>query len=94
MPEAAFANVMLWNLHLQTLDYNNRQISLNKKQLKYDNDETKEYQILLSPKKPKNIKNWLDTENRLSGSIFYRFLLSEGHVETPIAKVVKLSDYV
>jgi hypothetical protein len=37
------------------------------------------------------LPNWIDTEGRQSGSIFWRFFLPEGTIETPQTEVVKLS---
>ena len=36
--------------------------------------------------------NWLDTEGRGFGLVFWRFFLPEEAVETPHASVVKLAD--
>jgi hypothetical protein len=38
------------------------------------------------------IPNWLDTEGRPFGMVFWRFFLAEGPVETPQAKVVPFAE--
>jgi hypothetical protein len=38
------------------------------------------------------VANWIDTEGRGFGMVFWRFFLPEEEVETPQATVVKLAD--
>jgi hypothetical protein len=38
------------------------------------------------------VPNWLDTEGRPFGLVFWRYMLPEGEIETPRAEVVKLGD--
>ena len=38
LPHCEFVNVMLWNVHMQTLEYRFRQCSLNETQMKLDGD--------------------------------------------------------
>jgi hypothetical protein len=38
------------------------------------------------------VANWIDTEGKPFGMVFWRFFLPEGEVETPQATVVKLAD--
>jgi hypothetical protein len=74
MPECAFANVMLWNRHMQTLDYCTRQSSLNQAQIALEPDGS--YRIVVASQNP-GVSNWLDTEGHRQGSIFWRYLLAE-----------------
>ena len=37
------------------------------------------------------VPNWLDTEGRPFGMVYWRFLLPEGEIETPRAEVVELA---
>jgi len=83
------ANVSLWNRHLQTYDYAHRQVSLNRAQTKTDADGT--FTIVLAHRDP-GVPNWLDTEGRPFGLVFWRYFLPEGDIDTPQAKVVKLAD--
>jgi hypothetical protein len=74
LPVCGFANVMLWNRHMQTLDYRNRRSSLNMSQIALEPDGT--YRIVISHVDP-GVPNWLDCEGHRTGSIFWRFLLPE-----------------
>jgi hypothetical protein len=49
------------------------------------------FRMVLAHEDP-GVPNWLDTEGRPSGQLFWRFFLPEGAVETPQARVVKLSE--
>ncbi|MGI9289182.1 MAG: DUF1214 domain-containing protein [Pseudomonadales bacterium] len=84
-PVCRFANIVLWNRFLQTYDYANRQISLNRKQTKVDKEGR--FTIVVAHNNP-GVDNWIDTEGRHSGLMYWRFLLPEEDVETPQTKVV------
>ena len=88
-PKCRFANVTLWNRYLQSFDYNDRQISLNRKQTKLDADGR--YRMVIAHRDP-GVPNWLDSEGRPTGQIFWRFLLPEGEIETPQTEVVPISE--
>ena len=88
LPESRFTNVMLWNVHMQTLEYRTRQCSLNSKQMV--TDEHGVYRIVISATDP-GVPNWLDTEGHRRGTIFWRFLLPEGQPEQPRCTVVPVS---
>lgn len=86
LPVAAFVNVMLWNAHMQTLEYRYRRCSLNQTQLQLDADGS--FRIVVAHRDPgPEHPNWLDTEGHERGSIFWRFLLPE-HDPTPISTEV------
>jgi hypothetical protein len=89
LPESRFTNVMLWNVHMQTLDYRSRQCSLNAAQLATDADGR--YRIVISATDP-GVPNWLDTGGRRRGTIFWRFLLPEGAPDQPRCRVVPVSE--
>jgi hypothetical protein len=72
LPSCPFANVMLWNRHMQTLDYRSRRSSLNQSQIRLEPDGR--YRIVIARKDP-GVPNWLDCEGHHSGTIFWRFLL-------------------
>jgi hypothetical protein len=38
------------------------------------------------------VPNWLDTEGRPFGMVFWRFFLAEGEIETPRAEVVAVGE--
>lgn len=71
-PECEFANVVLWNRHMQTFEYRDRRISLNRKQTVLEPDGS--YRMVIAHSDP-GAPNWLDTEGHTEGIIFWRFLL-------------------
>lgn len=88
-PKCVFANVALWNRFLQSYDYANRSVSLNRAQTETDDEGN--FTMVIAHKNP-GLPNWLDTEGRNSGTVYWRFLLPEGVIVTPSAKVVKFAD--
>jgi len=88
-PTCRCANVSLWNRFLQTLDYANRPVSRNRAQTTLRPDGS--FEIVLAHRDPGH-PNWLDTEGRAFGLVFWRFFLAEGEVETPHATVVPFSE--
>jgi hypothetical protein len=84
-PKCRCANVSLWNRHMQTYDFANRQVSLNRAQTVLERDGS--FRMILAHRDPGR-PNWLDTEGRPFGLVFWRFMLAEGDVETPRAEVV------
>jgi hypothetical protein len=89
LPEGAFTNVMLWNVHMQTLEYVHRRCSLNAAQMELGPDRS--YRIVISATDP-GVANWLDTGGHRHGTIFWRFLLPETEPDHPRCKVVKITD--
>lgn len=89
-PKCRFANVVLWNRNMHSFDYRYRRVSLNRKQAKLEADGS--FKIVLAAKDP-GVPNWLDTEGRMSGTVFWRFLLPEqGEIAPLVARAVKLSE--
>lgn len=88
-PTCRCANVSLWNRHMQTYDYSTRSVSLNRRQTRLEADGG--FEMVLSHTNP-GVSNWLDTEGRSFGLVFWRFMLPEGSIETPTAEVVDLKD--
>ena len=88
-PACRFANVALWNFFLQTYDYAHRPTSLNRKQTVLEKDGS--YRMVVAHKDP-GVPNWIDTEGRGIGFIYWRFLLPQTQPERPATEVVKLSD--
>jgi hypothetical protein len=86
-PTCRCANVSLWNRHLQTYDYAHRRVSFNRAQTKLEPDGT--FRIVIAHRDP-GASNWLDTEGRPFGLVFWRYFLPEGEIETPRAEVVTL----
>jgi hypothetical protein len=87
-PECRCANVSLWNRHLQTYDYAHRRVSLNRAQTSFDADGA--FTVVIAHDDP-GVPNWLDTEGRPFGMVFWRYFLPEGEIDTPQAKVVPYS---
>ena len=90
-PSCRCANVSLWNRHLQTYDYAHRQVSLNRAQTVVDGDGN--FTMVIAHQDP-GVPNWLDTEGRPFGLVFWRFFLPEGDIDTPQAKVVPYSSVI
>ena len=88
-PQCRYANVSLWNRHLQSFDYASRPVSLNRAQTEADADGR--FTAVIAHTDP-GIANWLDTEGRPFGIVYWRFMLPEGRIETPQAEVVPLSE--
>ncbi len=86
-PRCRYANVCLWTRFLQTYDYVNRRSSLNRKQTVLGKDGS--FQVVIASRDP-GVPNWLDTEGRPVGIVYWRYMLAEGKIETPQAKVVPL----
>jgi hypothetical protein len=74
LPSCPFVNVMLWNRHMQTLDFRSRQSSLNQSQIQLEPDGR--YRIVIAHTDP-GVPNWLDCDGHRAGTIFWRFLLPE-----------------
>lgn len=87
-PKCCFANVNLWNHFLQTYDYVTRRVSLNRKQTKLEPDGS--FRMVVAHKDP-GVPNWLDTEGRPSGLMYWRFLLPEEPIVPLKTQVVEFS---
>jgi hypothetical protein len=74
IPKCRFTNVMLWNKHMQTLEYVDRRSSLNTEQIVYEPDGS--YTIVVADEDP-GVPNWLDTGGHRTGTIFWRYLLPD-----------------
>jgi hypothetical protein len=89
LPECEFVNVMLWNVHMQTLEYRFRRCSLNETQMQLDGKRV--YRIVISAEDP-GVANWLDTGGHRRGTIFWRFLLPKSQPDTPRCRVMAVAD--
>jgi hypothetical protein len=88
-PRCVYGNVMLWNRYMQGLDYRYRPTSLNRTQM--HSDAEGRFRVVLAHRDP-GLPNWLDTEGRGNGFIYWRFLLPEGEIERPRCEVVPFSE--
>jgi hypothetical protein len=74
---------------LQTYDYAHRPVSRNRANTTLEPDGT--FRMVIAHDDP-GVANWIDTEGRSFGMVFWRFFLPEEDVETPKAEVVKFAD--
>jgi len=89
LPRCPFANVMLWNRHMQTLEYRARRSSLNMSQIQVEPDGS--YRIVIAHEDP-GVANWLDCEGHRQGTIFWRFLLPETDPGRTQCQLVAIQD--
>jgi hypothetical protein len=87
-PDCRFSNVVLFNRFLQTLNYEERSISLNRAQTVLQEDGS--FEMVVAHKDPGR-PNWLDTEGRPYGIIFWRFQLPEGDIPPLETEVISLT---
>lgn len=99
--DCTFANVVLWNRFLQTFDYRYRPVSLHRGQMALLAGGR--YQIVLSAQhpdpnyghdqhQPEFPINWLSTEGRSRGTIFWRYVLPQSPIRAASTRVLPLSD--
>jgi len=86
-PECRFANIVLWNAFMQSYDFASRRISLNRNQIEYEKDGS--YRIVVAHRDP-GVPNWLDTEGRPKGHMYWRYLFPISDPGKPKTKVVKV----
>ncbi|MEM1110389.1 MAG: DUF1214 domain-containing protein [Pseudomonadota bacterium] len=90
-PECVYANVCFWNRYQQAIDYRYRPGSLNRTQMQLNEDGS--FTCVLAHRDP-GVPNWIDTEGHMIGSLYFRFLMSEGPIERPRGRVVSLDELV
>lgn len=88
-PECRFANVMLFTRYFATYDYVNRPVWQNRKRTTLEKDGS--FRMIVAHEDP-GLPNWMDTQGRPRGTIFWRFQLAPGHIEPVRTRVVKLKD--
>jgi len=84
-PRARYAGVLLHNRFMQTFDYETRSISRNRKQTVLEPDGS--FRMVVAHRDP-GVPNWLDTEGRRFGMMFWRFLLPEEPLKPLVTEVV------
>ncbi len=89
MAPARFMNIMLYSRFHNSLDYNNRQISLTGKSIKTDSDGR--FRLVLAGEDP-GCANWLDTEARPQGMFLIRWLQPEVTPDLPTVRMVPISE--
>jgi len=70
---------------MQTYDFTARRVSLNRQQTRLEPGG--DFRMVLAHRDP-GVPNWLDSEGRAFGLIFWRFMLPEGEIRTPEAELV------
>lgn len=86
-PKCRFANMVLFNRFLQTLNYEERTTSLNRAQT--EQDANGNFEMVVAHRNPGH-PNWLDTEGRAYGIMFWRFQLPEEDIPALRTKVITL----
>lgn len=84
-PNCRYGGVALWNRQLQTFDYLRGRVGLNRAQAVAD--EHGAATVVIAHRDP-GVPNWLTTEGRPFGLVFWRFFLAEGPIEPITAEVV------
>jgi hypothetical protein len=84
-PTCRYGGVALWNRQLQTYDYLRGRVGLNREQAVTDADGVAT--VVIAHRNP-GVPNWLTTEGRAFGLVFWRFLLVDGDVKPITAEVV------
>lgn len=87
LPPCGFANVVLWNMHMQTMEYRAHRTSLNRAQMLRGADES--FRVVVAHRDPGE-PNWLDTEGHPIGIVFWRILLPDEESEEIRCSVIDL----
>lgn len=87
-PRCRFANLVVWNRHLQSLGRPGTRASLNRRQTRLEPDGR--FRIVVAGEDP-GVPNWLDTGGERSGVVFVRYLLPEERPEGLEARVVRIA---
>ena len=86
--ECVFANVLLLNKYLQSLDYQHGRLNhFNRKQLKR-RAANGSATLVLAHQDPGEQYNWLDTEARETGIVFFRYFLNTATLGAATTRVV------
>jgi len=88
-PECRYGGVNLWNRYLQTYDYANRPVCRNRANTTLEPDGS--WRMVVAHEDP-GVANWIDTEGRPFGLVYWRWFMPEGEVPTPETEVVKVAD--
>ncbi len=86
-PKCRFSNLVLFTRFLQTFNYEERTVSLNRAQT--EQDKAGNFEMIVAHRDPGR-PNWLDTEGRPYGIMFWRFQLPEGDIAPLETEVITL----
>jgi len=87
-PPCLHWSLSLANRHWQAIDFVTRQSSLNAHQASLDADGA--FRAVIAQQDP-GVPNWLDPGGHQAGTVFGRFILAEGALETPQTRRVAFS---
>lgn len=88
-PRCRFANLVVWNRHLQSLGRPGTRASLNRRQTRLESDGRFRIVVAVSdPGRP----NWLDTGGESEGIVFVRYLLPEERPEGLSTRIVRIAE--
>lgn len=87
-PKARYWSFQLCNLWFHSLDYTNRQTSLNGRQAHLDRDGL--FRCIIAHQDP-GVANWLDTAGHTEGIIQYRWIWTETNPQ-PTARIIKFDE--
>jgi hypothetical protein len=73
---------------MQSYDFANRQVSLNRNQVTYEEDGS--FEMIVAHEDP-GVPNWLDTEGRGEGTVYWRYIFPTETPRRVKTKVVKLA---
>lgn len=86
-PPCCYWGMQTWNYLMQSMDYANHTVCINKGTAVANADES--YTIYMSHE-PMEVDNWISTANYKEAIIFCRWLLAEGEPEMPLVEVLEL----
>jgi len=88
-PECTYWGIQTWNYLMQSMDFRNHKVCINKGTAKPNKDGS--YTVYLSHR-PMKVDNWISTANYKEAIIFVRWLLAEEMPEQPTAEVGELEN--
>ena len=83
-PECCYWGIQTWNFLMQSMDFRNYKVGINKGTAKSNNDGS--YTVYLSHR-PMDVDNWISTAAYREAIIFCRWLLAEKMPEQPVLEV-------
>jgi hypothetical protein len=86
-PECCYWGIQTWNFLMQSTDYKNYQVCVNKGQAARNEDGS--YTVYLSHK-PMDVDNWISTAGYKEAIIFCRWLLAEELPKQPTVEIKEL----
>ena len=86
---ARYWGFTLVNPWMESYEYRQRHVCTNDQLAARNADGS--WTIVIAHRDP-GVPNWLDSEGRPFGMVFWRFFLPEGEIETPQAKVVPFAE--